>query len=108
MLSYLEFWFQPGDWRKPMQPKLVFCLSVFMLCAWAVANGQDPAKKKQKSHPPQTRVVLLGTGTPVPDPDRSGPCTAIVVGDSAYLVDFGPGVVWRGEAAVLERGVTAL
>jgi ribonuclease BN (tRNA processing enzyme) len=53
-------------------------------------------------------VVLLGTGTPVPDPDRSGPATAVVVGDSAYLVDFGPGVVRRAEAALLDRGVTAL
>jgi len=53
-------------------------------------------------------VVLLGTGTPVPDPDRSGPATAIVVGDSAYLVDFGPGVVRRAEAAVLDRGITQL
>jgi ribonuclease BN (tRNA processing enzyme) len=44
----------------------------------------------------------------VPDPDRSGPATAIVVGDSTYLVDFGPGVVRRAEAAVLDRGVTAL
>jgi len=53
-------------------------------------------------------VVLLGTGTPVPDPERSGPATAIVVDDSAYLVDFGPGVVRRAKAAVLDRGIAAL
>jgi ribonuclease Z len=52
--------------------------------------------------------VLLGTGTPVPDPDRSGPATAIVVDDSAYLVDFGPGVVRRAEAAALTRGIPAV
>jgi ribonuclease BN (tRNA processing enzyme) len=52
--------------------------------------------------------VLLGTGTPVPDPDHSGPATAIVVGNNAYLVDFGPGVVRRAEAAVLAKGVSAL
>ena len=56
----------------------------------------------------RTRVVLLGTGTPVPDPDHSGPATAIVIGDSAYLVDFGPGVMRRAEAAVLDRSITAL
>jgi ribonuclease BN (tRNA processing enzyme) len=56
----------------------------------------------------RTRVVLLGTGTPVPDPDHSGPATAIVVGNNAYLVDFGPGVVRRAEAAVLAKGVSAL
>jgi ribonuclease BN (tRNA processing enzyme) len=52
--------------------------------------------------------VLLGTGTPVTDPERSGPATAIVVDDSAYLVDFGPGVVRRAKAAVLDRRIMAL
>jgi len=52
--------------------------------------------------------VLLGTGTPVPDPERSGPATAIVVDNSAYLVDFGPGVVRRAKAAVLDRHIAAL
>jgi len=49
--------------------------------------------------PAVTLVVLLGTGTPRPFPDRSGPATAIVVGDKAYLIDFGPGVVRRAAAA---------
>jgi len=55
-----------------------------------------------------TKVVLLGTGNPAADPDRSGPATAIVVNDTPYLVDFGPGVVRRAKAAVLDRGITAL
>jgi len=56
----------------------------------------------------QTRVVLLGTGSPAADPDRSGPATAIVVNDTPYLVDFGPGVIRRAKGAVVERGITAL
>lgn len=56
----------------------------------------------------RTKIVLLGTGTPVPDPDRSGPATAIVVGDSAYLVDFGPGVIRRAEMAALNRKIPAV
>jgi ribonuclease BN (tRNA processing enzyme) len=55
----------------------------------------------------KTKVVLLGTGTPRPFPDRSGPATAIVVGDRAYLVDCGPGVVRRAAAAA-EMGIAAL
>ena len=39
---------------------------------------------------PETKVVLLGTGTPNADPDRSGPAVAIVVGDQSYLIDAGP------------------
>jgi ribonuclease Z len=55
----------------------------------------------------ETQVVLLGTGTPVPDPDRSGPCVAIVTDGQAYLVDMGPGVVRRAEAA-RRKGLTPL
>jgi ribonuclease BN (tRNA processing enzyme) len=53
-----------------------------------------------------TQVVMLGTGTPFPDPERSGPATAIIVDDVPYLVDFGPGVVRRAMAAY-QRGVKA-
>lgn len=55
----------------------------------------------------KTQVVLLGTGTPNADPDRSGPAVAIVVNDTPYLVDFGPGVVRRA-AAAQRMGVSAL
>ncbi|SDK11679.1 MBL fold metallo-hydrolase [Natronincola ferrireducens] len=55
----------------------------------------------------QTKVVLLGTGTPNPVPERSGPCVAIVVGENSYLVDFGPGVVRQAEKAN-RKGIKAL
>ncbi|HEY1212215.1 MAG TPA: MBL fold metallo-hydrolase [Bryobacteraceae bacterium] len=51
--------------------------------------------------------MLLGTGAPAPDPDHSGPATAIVVNDTAYLVDLGPGIVRRASAA-FSRGIAAL
>lgn len=54
-----------------------------------------------------TQVVMLGTGNPRPEPDRSGPATAIVVDDTPYLVDFGPGVVRRMTAA-FNKGIAAL
>ncbi len=47
----------------------------------------------------RTQIVMLGTGTPVPDPDRSGPAVAIVVDTVAYLFDAGVGVVRRAAAA---------
>jgi ribonuclease BN (tRNA processing enzyme) len=61
--------------------------------------GQTPAG--------QTHVVLLGTGSPPADPDRSGPATAIVVNDRVYLVDVGPGLVRRAQAA-FDKGIRAL
>jgi ribonuclease BN (tRNA processing enzyme) len=54
-----------------------------------------------------TRVVMLGTGTPRPDPTRSGPATVIVANDTPYLVDFGAGVIRRATAAY-ENGVKTL
>jgi len=53
-----------------------------------------------RAQTPGTRVVVLGTGTPNPDPERSGPAVAIVVNGSAYLVDAGTGVVRRAAQAV--------
>src|SRR5215216_1104324 len=44
------------------------------------------AQQLQTGSVRQTRVVLLGTGNPAADPDRSGPATAIVVNDTPYLV----------------------
>jgi ribonuclease BN (tRNA processing enzyme) len=90
-----------------MKFRPVVFLSALMLL-WIAAKSQQPDNRVGKERPTRTKLVLLGTGTPIPDPDRSGPATAIVVGDSAYLVDFGPGVVRRAEAALLDRGVTAL
>lgn len=53
-----------------------------------------------------TQVVMLGTGTPRPDPDRSGPALAILANGQPYLVDCGPGVIRRVMAAY-ERGCSA-
>lgn len=55
-----------------------------------------------------THVVLLGTGNPNAEPERSGPAFAVVVGDRAYLVDAGPGVVRRAAAAAARYSLTAL
>jgi ribonuclease BN (tRNA processing enzyme) len=79
--------------------KTLFATAVLVAaCAAAPAAGQTAG---------QTQVVFLGTGTPLPDPDRSGPCTAIVVNGSAYLFDAGPGLVRRATEA-FRKGVTAL
>src|ERR1043166_10137310 len=50
---------------------------------------------------PQTQIILLGTGTPYPDPNASGPATAVVVGKRVFLFDAGAGVMRRINAAGL-------
>jgi ribonuclease Z len=51
------------------------------------------------AQPSRTQIVMLGTGTPIPDPDRSGPAVAVVVDSVAYLFDAGAGVMRRAVAA---------
>jgi ribonuclease BN (tRNA processing enzyme) len=46
-----------------------------------------------------TKLVLLGTGTPFADPTKSGPSLAIVVNNTSYIVDAGPGLVRRAAEA---------
>src|SRR5487761_2154456 len=59
----------PSSGSSPMTVlRIAFLLSI---AASTVANAQ------------QTRVVVLGTGTPNADPDRSGPAIAIVTGSHA-------------------------
>lgn len=40
---------------------------------------------------PDLQVVLCGTGSPLPDPDRAAACTAVIAGGHFVLVDAGPG-----------------
>src|SRR6187455_1082810 len=77
---------------------LAACVAVMSL------HAQQPARPPS----PASKIVLLGTGTPAATPDRSGPATAIIVNDTSYLIDFGPGVVRRANAAAAAAGITAL
>jgi len=44
-------------------------------------------------------ITLLGTGSPIPDPNRAGPSTLIRAGGQQLLVDCGRGVLQRLAAA---------
>jgi ribonuclease BN (tRNA processing enzyme) len=68
--------------------------------------SDSPAEVRSDAKTP-TQVVLLGTGNPNADPERSGPSVAIVVNDRPYIVDFGPGVVRRA-AAAFRKGIKGL
>jgi ribonuclease BN (tRNA processing enzyme) len=56
----------------------------------------------------RAKVILLGTGTPIPDPTSSGPSVAIVVNGQAYLFDAGAGVVRQAQAAAEKFSMAAL
>lgn len=75
------------------------------LCSASALFAQTPTPGSSPS--PRTQVVMLGTGNPAANPERSGPSVAIVVNDTPYLVDCGPGVVRRASAA-FQKGIQGL
>lgn len=79
--------------------------SVPFMSGYSRAHPAAPRTARADS----TVVVLLGTGTPRPDPASSGPATAVVVGSRVFLFDAGAGVMRRVNAAKLPiDGPTAL
>ena len=83
-----------------------------VLALGALGAAQTPSTPTPTAAAPatgsRTHVVMLGTGNPPADPDRSGPATAIVVDGTPYLVDFGAGVVRRAKLAAVEKGIAGL
>jgi ribonuclease BN (tRNA processing enzyme) len=86
-----------------MQTALAILLSLGL--GWpalpqALPPSSTPASKSDVKAT-TTKVILLGTGTPYPDPAASGPATAVVVGERVFLFDAGLGVMRRLKAAKL-------
>lgn len=52
----------------------------------------------------EIEIVLLGTGSPLPDPHRAGPATLVRAAGRAFLIDCGRGVLQRAAAAGLGAG----
>ncbi len=74
----------------------------------AAANLAAPGAAAPAPPPAGLQVVFLGTGTPNPDPTRSGPAVVVVAGPQGYLVDAGPGVVRRAREASDRTQIAAL
>ena len=71
-------------------------------------NSRNTSVVSSESETYQTRLVMLGTGTPNADPERSGPAVAVVVDDRAFIFDTGPGVVRRASKASRDLAIPAL
>ena len=59
--------------------------------AWPVHLDRNPHNLSPQDA--NTRLVVLGTGMPLPNPYRSGPAYAVVANDQPYLVDAGEGIL---------------
>lgn len=72
--------------------------SLTLLFVIACGSPPKPSPPPAIERPSGTQIVILGSGTPVSDPDRFGPSVAIVAGDVSFVVDAGVGVVRRAAA----------
>ena len=81
--------------RHQTRFRLGILCAVLLLPLFSV-TAQCASEPKEKP-----LIILLGTGTPYPDPNASGPATAVVVGKRVFLFDAGAGVMRRMNAAKL-------
>jgi len=82
-------------------------VSVTGLCFLAITVAactpdRDPEPPPEPAPParstPELQVIVVGSGTPLADPARGGPATAVAMGERVLLFDAGAGVL---------RGLTA-
>ena len=82
--------------QRVRAPRIV--LSVVAACALrsglAFAQAAAPAARPSMLTDGQLHVVLCGTGSPLPDPNRASACVAVAGGGEFVLIDAGPGS-WR-------------
>jgi len=92
-----------------------FIITTFLcfgiLCSAQGMEGAAAELKKVDTPKPasqKTRVVMLGTGTPVPDPARAGPSVAVIYGGQSYVFDLGAGTVRNAVIASQKLGIEEL
>ncbi|MBA4095076.1 MAG: MBL fold metallo-hydrolase, partial [Candidatus Accumulibacter sp.] len=73
-----------GIGAAALQPQIG---QAIMTSAFAARAGIDVTQDL----PDGLHVALCGTGAPLPDPSRAGPCTAILAGSQLFVVDAGDG-----------------
>ncbi|MBL0937923.1 MAG: MBL fold metallo-hydrolase [Gemmatimonadaceae bacterium] len=78
--------------------------ALLLLTTASVAQAQRRFTTVHRCTPAQRDagcLIVLGSGTPVPDPERLGPAYAFVFGDQTLLFDAGAGVMRRVAGAGL-------
>jgi len=74
-----------------MNPRLLILFIISLLTTNVFAQ-------RDFSDSDTTKLVILGSGTPEPSPFQSGCSLAIIVFDTSYIIDFGPGLVRKAAA----------
>ena len=74
-----------------MKSKLLILFIISLLTA-------NVSAQRDFSNSDTTKLVILGSGNPRPSPFQSGCALAIIVFDTPYIIDFGPGLVRKAAA----------
>jgi len=69
------------------------CLLILIFSGVANVFAQRDFSDSEK-----TKLVILGSGNPNPSPFQSGCSLAVIVHDTPYIVDFGPGLIRKAAA----------
>ena len=67
----------------------LICLIISSVDVYAYDTGFEP---RDFSESTITKVLMLGTGNPIPHPHRNGPSIAVIVNKVPYIFDAGAGV----------------
>ena len=77
---------------------VVLCVGVYFFAQEKIINSlmlriveKNFSSDLLDTLPDGLHVVLCGAGSPLPDPKRAGPCTAVIAGKQLYIVDAGSG-----------------
>lgn len=64
-------------------------IAIVMVVSTSIANAQGRLQARTLDPDAGISVILLGTGIPIPNPQRGTACTAVIAGDRVFLVDTG-------------------
>jgi ribonuclease BN (tRNA processing enzyme) len=73
---------QPKNWKTPYTGPAF----------WPTFENRGPIDRSPANKP--SKVLVLGSGSPLPNPYRFGPALAVIVNDYPYFIDCGDGW-WR-------------
>jgi ribonuclease Z len=68
---------------------------LLFLVSCSVAAYEPEWEPRDLSTSEVTKILMLGTGNPLPYPHRNGPSIAVVVNEQPYIFDAGEGI-WHG------------
>jgi ribonuclease BN (tRNA processing enzyme) len=81
--------------HEASKPAMIRKIAILLFFFFMVNSGMA---QRDFSDSNTTKLVILGSGNPNPSPLQSGCSLAIVVLDTPYIIDFGPGLIRKAAA----------